>query len=145
MSVHETSLFLRGKSDRNVMIAPLEGAEGTWAWWSMVIRVRVAWVHPQVRRLPHTSAPGWFCFLGTLPRIWLWVCDGVFKVRIEVWCDWNPAESDLDDIAQSMGVGEAICTMREVVAVVDRPHDIEDEEAMTFFGGEEGDAVESQG
>jgi len=28
MSVHKTSLFFRGKSDRNVMIAPLEGAEG---------------------------------------------------------------------------------------------------------------------
>jgi hypothetical protein len=26
-----------------------------------------------------------------------------YKVRIEVWCDWNPAEIDLDDIAQSMG------------------------------------------
>ena len=39
-----------------------------------------------------------------------------YKVRIEVWCDWNPAESDLEDIAQSMGVGEAICIMREVVA-----------------------------
>src|SRR5207248_478816 len=24
-----------------------------------------------------------------------------YKVRIEVWCDWNPAESDLDDIAQA--------------------------------------------
>ena len=68
-----------------------------------------------------------------------------YKVRIEVWCDWNPAESDLDDIAQSMGVGEAICTMREVVAVVNRPQDIEDEEAMSFFGGSEGDADESQG
>jgi hypothetical protein len=61
-----------------------------------------------------------------------------YKVRIEVWCDWNPAESDLDDIVQSMGVGEAICTMREVVAVVDRPQDIEDEDALAFFGGEEG-------
>ena len=50
-----------------------------------------------------------------------------YKVRIEVWCDWNPAESDLDDISQAMGVGEAICTMREVVAVADRPKDIEDE------------------
>jgi len=68
-----------------------------------------------------------------------------YKVRIEVWCDWNPAESDLDDIAQSMGVGEAICTMRDVIAVVDRPRDIEDEEAMSFFGGSEGDADESQG
>jgi hypothetical protein len=35
--------------------------------------------------------------------------------------------------------------MREVVAVVDRPQDIEDEEAISFFGGSEGDADESQG
>jgi len=68
-----------------------------------------------------------------------------YKVRIEVWCDWNPAEGDLEEIAQGMGVGEAICTKRDVIAVVDRPQDIEDEEAMTFFGGEEGDANESQG
>jgi hypothetical protein len=34
--------------------------------------------------------------------------------------------------------------MREVVAVVNRPQDIEDEEAMSFFGSE-GDADESQG
>lgn len=46
---------------------------------------------------------------------------------------------------QSMSVGEAICPRREVVNVVNRPQDIEDEEAMTFFGGEEGDADESQG
>ena len=46
-----------------------------------------------------------------------------YKVRIEVWCDWNPAESDLDDIAQAMGVGEAICTKRDVIAVADRPQD----------------------
>jgi hypothetical protein len=68
-----------------------------------------------------------------------------YKVRIEVWCDWNPAESDLDEIAQGMGVGEAICTMREVVAVVNRPQDIEDEDASSFFGGSERDADESQG
>ena len=68
-----------------------------------------------------------------------------YKVRIEVWCDWNPAESDLDDIAQSMGVREAICTRHEVVAVVNRPQDREDDEAMGFFGGSEGDADESQG
>jgi hypothetical protein len=69
-----------------------------------------------------------------------------YKVRIEVWCDWNPAESDLDDIAQSMGVGEAICTTREVIAVVNRPQDIiEDEEVISFFGGSDGDADESRG
>jgi hypothetical protein len=44
-----------------------------------------------------------------------------------------------------VGGGEAIRTMREVVAVVNRPQDIEDEEAMSFFGGSEGDADESQG
>jgi hypothetical protein len=33
----------------------------------------------------------------------------------------------------------------EIIAVVNRPQDIEDEEAMAFFGGEEGDADESQG
>jgi hypothetical protein len=68
-----------------------------------------------------------------------------FKVRMEVWCDWNPAESDLAEIAENISAGEAICTKREVVAVVDSAQDIEDEEAMTFFGGEEGDADESQG
>jgi hypothetical protein len=31
------------------------------------------------------------------------------------------------------------------VAAVDRPQDIEDEAAMSFFGGEEGDADLSQG
>jgi hypothetical protein len=35
--------------------------------------------------------------------------------------------------------------MREVVAVVNRPQDIEDEKAMSFFGGSEGDAEETQG
>jgi len=33
----------------------------------------------------------------------------------------------------------------KVIAVVDRPQDIEDEAAMRFFGGEEGDADLSQG
>ena len=111
----------------------------------MVIRVNVAWVHPQIRRLLHTSAPGCFLVLDTLPRIGWGCAMAYYKVRIEVWCDWNPAESDLDDIAQAMGVGEALCTKREVVAVVDRPQDIEDEEAMSFFGGSDGDADESQG
>jgi hypothetical protein len=55
------------------------------------------------------------------------------------------AESDFEEIAGNIGAGEAICTRREVIAVVDRPQDIEDDEAMSFFGGEEGDAEESQG
>ena len=68
-----------------------------------------------------------------------------YKVRIEVWCDWNPAESDVEEIGETINAGEAICVRREVVAIVDRPQDIEDEEAMAFFGGEEGDASENQG
>ena len=47
-----------------------------------------------------------------------------YKVRIEVWCDWNPAESDLEEIAENISAGDVICTRREVVAVVDRPQDI---------------------
>ena len=68
-----------------------------------------------------------------------------YKVRIEVWCDWNPAESDLEEIVQNTSTGEAICTKQEVVAVVDRPQDIDEDEAMSFFGAEEGDADQSQG
>ena len=68
-----------------------------------------------------------------------------YKVLLEVWCDCNPAESGLDEIAESMRVGEAICTRCEVGNLVNRPQDIEDEEAAAFFGGEEGDANESQG
>ena len=69
-----------------------------------------------------------------------------YKVRIEVWCDWDPAESDLKEFVGHVALGEdTICTLREVVKVVDRPQDIENEEAMSFFGGEQGDAEESQG
>ena len=68
-----------------------------------------------------------------------------YKVRIEVWCDRDPEESDLEEIAQNISAGEAVCTKRDVVAVVDRPQDIGDEEAMRFFSGEEGDADLSQG
>ena len=54
-------------------------------------------------------------------------------------------ESALEEIAENISAGEAICTKQEVVAIVDRPQDIEEDEAMTFFGGEEGDADQSQG
>jgi len=40
---------------------------------------------------------------------------------------------------------DTICTLQEVVKVVDRPQDIDNEEAMIFFGGQEGDADQSQG
>jgi hypothetical protein len=56
-----------------------------------------------------------------------------YKIRLEVWCDWNPEESDLEEIAQNISTGEAICTKRVVIAVVDRPQDIEDDVAMSFF------------
>jgi len=69
-----------------------------------------------------------------------------FKVLIEVWCDWDPKKSDLKEIAGHVALREgAICTLQEVIRIVDRPQDIEDEEAMSFFGGSEGDADESQG
>ena len=69
-----------------------------------------------------------------------------YKVLLEVWCDWDPEKSDLKEIFGHVALGEgAICTLREVVKVVDRPQDIENEAAMSFFGGQEGDADESQG
>lgn len=57
-----------------------------------------------------------------------------------LWCDWDPEGRDVEEIAQNISAGEAICTKREVVAVVDRPQDIDAEVAMRFFGGEEGNA-----
>lgn len=68
-----------------------------------------------------------------------------YKIRIEVWCDWDPEASELEEIFENIRTGDAICTRRQVVDVVDRPQDIEDEDAMSFFGGDEGDADLSQG
>ena len=69
-----------------------------------------------------------------------------YKLFVHLWCDWDPSDSNLEEIGRHVVLGEqAICTAREIVAVVDRPQDIEDEEAMRFFGGEEGDADLSQG
>ena len=68
-----------------------------------------------------------------------------YKLRLDVWCDCDPENCDLEEIAQNIGAGDAICTGRKVIAVVDRPQDIEDEAAMSFFGGDEGDADLSQG
>jgi hypothetical protein len=51
------------------------------------------------------------------------------------------AGTDLDDIAQGMVVGEAICAMREAVATAERP---QDEGARTSFGVQT-EIAESQG
>jgi hypothetical protein len=52
-----------------------------------------------------------------------------YKLVIQVWCDWDPGESDLEEIGRHVELGEdAICTRQEIVAVVERPQDIEDEE-----------------
>ena len=69
-----------------------------------------------------------------------------YKVLIEVSCDWDPRKSDLKEIAGHVALHEgAICTLQEIVRVVDRPQDIENDAALSFFGGSEGDAEESQG
>ena len=68
-----------------------------------------------------------------------------YKLLIHVWCDWDPPDSDLEEIGRQVVQGDAISTLREIVTVVDRPQDVEDEVAMRFFGGEEGDADLSQG
>jgi hypothetical protein len=69
-----------------------------------------------------------------------------YKVRIEGWCDWDPTGAALADITRQMACHDkAICTLQEVVETVDRPQDIEDDTAMSFFGGEKGDAERSSG
>ena len=69
-----------------------------------------------------------------------------YKLLIHVWCSWDPSESDLEELWRRVAQGEgAVCTLRQTIATVDRPQDIEDEQAMAFFGGEEGDADLSQG
>ncbi len=69
-----------------------------------------------------------------------------YKVRIEIWCDWDPGNSDLEEIIrEAVRREDAICTLQQVVTVVERPHDVGDDKAMSFFGGEEGDAELSQG
>jgi hypothetical protein len=60
------------------------------------------------------------------------------KLLIHVWCDWDPSDSDLEEIGRQEVLGDAICTLREIVTVVERPQDIEDEAAMRFLGGEDG-------
>jgi len=69
-----------------------------------------------------------------------------YKVRIEGWCDNDPMENPIGDIVQQMiNRDGAICTLQEVIEVVDRPQDIADEDAMIFFGGDMGDAEKSTG
>lgn len=47
-----------------------------------------------------------------------------YKVRFEVWCDWDPTESSLRDIGQQVICGDgAVCTLQKLVSVVDRPQD----------------------
>ena len=61
-----------------------------------------------------------------------------YKLRLDVWCDWDPEDRDLEEVAQNISAGYSICTRRKVIAVAHRPQDIEDEAAMSFFGGRRG-------
>jgi len=69
-----------------------------------------------------------------------------YKVLIEIWCDFDPRKNDLKEIAGHVALREgAICTLQEVIRIVHRPEDIDNSAALTFFGGSECDADESQG
>ena len=68
-----------------------------------------------------------------------------YKVHIELWCNWDAASSSLDEIVENTHIGDAICIRQEIMDVVERPDEIDDEAAMSFFGGEMGDAEQSQG
>jgi hypothetical protein len=69
-----------------------------------------------------------------------------YKVLIELWCDFDPRKSDLKEIVGRAAPREgAICTLQEVIRIVHRPQDIDNVGARAYFGGENGDADESQG
>jgi hypothetical protein len=39
-----------------------------------------------------------------------------YKLLIQVWCDWDPGESYLEEIGRHVELGEdAICTLQEIV------------------------------
>src|SRR3977135_2801277 len=121
MSMHETSLLFRGKSDRNVMIAPLQGAEGAMGVVVYGNQGKGGMGSPSDTPLARYFRAGLVLFSWYTSAYMAGGCAmAYYKVRIEVWCDWNPAESDLEEIAENISAGEAICTKREVVAVVDR-------------------------
>ena len=44
-----------------------------------------------------------------------------YKLQMDIWCDWDPEESDFGDIAQNISSGDAICTTRKVIAAVRSP------------------------
>jgi hypothetical protein len=33
-----------------------------------------------------------------------------YKARIEVWCDWDPVLSELEEIVENIRTGDAVCT-----------------------------------
>jgi hypothetical protein len=38
-----------------------------------------------------------------------------YKVLIEIWCDWGPEDSDLEEMVRHVLLGEdSICTLQEV-------------------------------
>lgn len=67
------------------------------------------------------------------------------KMRFEIWCYWNPEESDLEEIAQNISPGEAICTKRVVIAVANRPQDIGDDKAMSFLADKRAALIRARG
>jgi hypothetical protein len=69
-----------------------------------------------------------------------------YKVRIEGWCEGDPTDNPFADVVPRMiNRNGAICTLQEVIEIVDQPKSIDDEEAMIFFGGDMGDAEKSTG
>jgi hypothetical protein len=45
---------------------------------------------------------------------------GVLQPRMDIWCGWDPEESDFGDTAQNVSSSDAICTTRKVVAALQR-------------------------
>lgn len=68
-----------------------------------------------------------------------------YKVQVYIWCDADPTALNFEELVRTTHTNEGICVRQQVVQTVDRPQDIDDEDAMIFFGGDMGDAEKSTG
>jgi hypothetical protein len=75
----------------------------------------------------------------------LWRHNGLLPSPGRHLVDADPRALTLEELVGTTHANEAICVRQQVVKIVDRPQDIDDEEAMIFFGGDMGDAEKSTG
>lgn len=69
---------------------------------------------------------------------------GLFKTRIIIWTEEDPAEMDLDVLAEAAMYGDAHCSSIESVLVKNPPEDEDWNDSEEFFGDFVNDEVEEE-